>query len=155
MNLIPSNLGTFKISTSRVDDLSITESVNLCNIPTDTEEITLTCPSGDIRKYNNHSPIQIIEDLVTTLTTEMEKLQIEKHIYDPSLLSVEFKYFYCTASTTAVYHGILFDTNGNTYPCYIPLSVYKQIPTCFKNKLENEHYHFKFDNYGTIHLVKY
>ena len=151
MNVICSPFGTFTISTSQEDDVSITESVNLYNVVHD-DKITLTCPSGNIHKINTHSPIQtIIENLVTTLATEFQTKK-EKYIYDPSLVSVEFKYFYCTEiREPRNYHGILIDTDGNTHPCYIPHSVYKQIPTRFKNKLENSIYNFKFDKFGTIH----
>jgi hypothetical protein len=150
MKVILTEFGTFTISTSQVEDLSITESVNLYNIVQD-KIITLTCPSGDIRKYAPHPPISIIEDLVQNPPCVQKR-----HIFD--FINKELTFFYCTSISNTdewcntIYNGILIDTHGNAHHCFIPSYVYKQIPDSLKQSANNNH--FKFDKYGTISTLK-
>ncbi len=151
---INSDYGTFRITFNYDEGVSITESVSLhSDNQNDTNKIILMCPDGSLRKYNQNSPLLIIEDLVKNPPNN-----IKKHIYDVSLLNKEFCHFYCTSIKDnedlpdIVYHGILIDKNGISHPCYIPSCVYKQIPNFFKTVGNHPCNYFKFNNFGTIVL---
>lgn len=146
MNINTDN-GLFTISIP-LEDESITESINMSNLSVNLNNLTLICPNGEIRIYNKDSPIHIIEDLLKN-----PPHQKEKHIYDKSLIGIEFNYFYCTHIvgewSDSVYHGILIDTKGKTHLCYVPYYIYIQIPSHLKNVI-SKHSMFKLDNYGNV-----
>lgn len=144
---INTNNGVFTISIP-LEEESITESINMSNILNNLDNLTLTCPNGEVRIYNKDSPIHIIKDLLTNPPP-----QKEIHIYDKSLVGTEFNYFYCTHIVgewnESVYYGILIDTKGKTHMCYVPYYIYVQIPSALKN-VTSKHNIFKLDNYGNV-----